>query len=71
MEPASQYAWPAAGCATRLTTQTEAPDTIGSGGPYRQFVSEQFRLLPVSTAVAALSDTNLFRQQVELVIVVP
>ena len=43
-------------------TQTEAPEMMGRGGPYRHPVSEQLRLLPVSVAVATLSGTSLAQQ---------
>src|SRR5438093_8183096 len=62
-EPALHCAEPAAGCATLLMTQTEAPETMGSGAPNRHPVSEQFRLLPVSPDVAAASANAFPRQQ--------
>src|SRR5947209_1515233 len=39
-------------------TQVEMSETTGSGGPYRQLVSVQLRLLRVSADVAAASNTR-------------
>jgi hypothetical protein len=40
-------------------TQTDAPETIGSGGPYRQFVSEQVRLLPIVSGASVCVINNV------------
>src|SRR5438552_12276059 len=70
-EPGPHCAEPTAGCATLLMTQTEAPETMGSGAPKRHPVSEQFRLLPVSPDVAAASVKAFPRQLLTFVRVLP